>query len=103
MTKLVGMECFEKSFGGNKLIRCELDNWMIAALAQSQSTRVSNLTMVTTGGPPKPSTCPQRLGQITNTISSDMLSTLVVKLWYILLLHFTRTILLSGSSASCLC
>lgn len=53
MTKLVGMECFQKSFGGNKLIRCELDNWMIAALAQSQSTRVSNLTMVTTGGSSK--------------------------------------------------
>lgn len=79
MTKLVGMECFQNSCAGNKLICCELDSRMIAALAQSQATRVSNLTMVTTGGPPKTSTCPQCLGQITNTINLDMLPTPAVK------------------------
>lgn len=53
---------------------------MIAMLAQSQATLVSNLAMATTGGPPEPSPSPRGAGQMISTVScnTSVLSTLTL-------------------------
>lgn len=60
---------YKTAVEGIKLFGREQDGRMIAVLAQSQATLVSNLTMATTGGPPEPSPSPRRARRMISAVS----------------------------------